>query len=264
MHEGGDKLFPVGLTVAAVDLAVEFDSGLTFPENIGDVFVVIVGGTAAVRTVIMVLLGLSGAPGEINPGVRANDTAGQIPLQRLHAEAHGGRDTGNLGKPAVIVDTGIKRHDATHAGTADGGAFPEGNGAVFPVNHGFDLVYDPVHGGFSLGIELAEPAFGRIGHIFTEAFISLMTAFNTHHDHGLGPAIQEFLHAPGFAVGGIFVEEQIVAIKKIHDGIPFIGVIVTFRKPDMQGTGNTLGGIDKVAFNDHSHSPCMIEKERFR
>ena len=251
MHESGNQLFPVSFTVSAAHLAMELYGAFGLPEKIGDSFVVVVSGTAAVASVVVVLSCFPGTPGQEDPGIRTEGAVVKIGEQGPHAETHGSGDAGSFGEPAVIMNSGIQSHDATHAGTADGGAFPEGNGAVFPVDHRLDFIDDPVHGGFTLGIKLAKPAFGRIGHIFAEPFVAFMAAFNTNQDHGFFPAQEKFLHAPGLAIGGILVQEKVVAVKEIHDRIVFLGVVIVFRQPDVQHPTDTFGTVNKVAFYDH-------------
>ena len=120
---------------------------------------------------------------------------------------------------------------------------------------GFHFVNDPVHGGFAHGFKLAEPALGGVGHVFAEPLVALVAAFDAHYDHGFVPAQEKFLHAPGFAIGGILVPKQIVAVEKVHDRVAFCGVVIVFRQPDVEAPVGTLGGIDKVALEDHKRSP---------
>ena len=153
------------------------------------------------------------------------------------------------------MDRGIQAHNTAHAGAADGGTFPERNGAVLPVDHGLDLMDDPLHGLFAPGLKLSKVTHRRIRQVFTEPLVTLMAALDAHNDQLLGPAFQEFLHTPGFSVGGIFVGEQVMPIKKVHDRIPRIGVKISVRQVDMQWAVLPLGGIYKIALDDHKQLP---------
>ena len=96
IHKIRNKPFPIGFTVASAHLTVELNRGFFLFESVGNILVVVVSLAAAVGAVMMILPGLSGAPGQVDPGVGADVTVMQICLQRVHAEAHGGGNAGCL------------------------------------------------------------------------------------------------------------------------------------------------------------------------
>ena len=241
--------------MAAAHLAFHFHRGFDLLQTVRHGFVVVIGLTAAVAPVVMGFPGLPGTPGQIHPGIGTDGAALHVGNQRGHAEAHGGGYAGRLGKPPVIMDCAVQGHNAAHAGAADGGAFPEGHGPVFPVDHGLDLLNDPAEGGIALGIELAEIARGGIGKVFAEPLLAVVAAFHAHYDHVLVPALQEFLQAPGFSVGGIGIQKQVVAVKKVHDGVALVGLMIIILQPDVQRPVLALGRVDKVPLDDHKNTP---------
>ena len=179
----------------------------------------------------------------------------QIVEQRLHTEPHGGGHTGSLGKPPVIMNRCVQTHNAAHAGAADGGALPKGNGAVVRINDRLQDVYDPIHGGFAHGYKFAESAHSRVGQVLTESLIAFVAALDTYDDDILSPAIQKLLKTPALAIGGVFVEKEIMAVKKVHDGVACVCLVIAIRQINMQGAVLALGGIDEVSFDDHGALP---------
>ena len=157
VHKGGDQLFPVRFTVAAAHLTVELHRGAGGGNLVADPLVPAVGLAAAVLPVgILDAPGLPGAPGEIDPGVRGNYVAADVRHQGTDAEADGAGDAGGFGEPPVIMDRGIQGHETAHAGAADAGVGPVGEGPVLPVDHGLQLVDHPADGRLARAADLAE------------------------------------------------------------------------------------------------------------
>ena len=198
-------------------------------------------------------VGFVGAPGQVHPGVGVQGVLLHVLHQGAHTEADGTGNAGSLGEPAVIVDGGVNGHQAAHAGAADGGTLPEGDGGVVPVDEGLDLLYDPLHGFMAHGEEFAEMAglIGGIGQVLAEPLLALVAALDAHHDHVFFPVLQKILQSPGFAVGGILIGEQVMPVKEVHDGIAFAGGFPVLRQPDVQGAVGIFWGVDEVALDDH-------------
>ena len=150
------------------------------------------------------------------------------------------------------MDCRVQAHDAAHAGAADGGAFPEGDGAVVRIDDRFQDVHDPVHGGFAHGFKLGEVTHGGVGQVFAQPLVTLVTALDAHDDDVLAPAGEEIFQSPAFAVGGIGIGKEVMTVEKVHDGVAGIGVVVTFGQVDVQEAVLALGGIDEVSFDNHS------------
>ena len=224
---------------------------MTLLQKADDLLMVPIGLTGAIRGEKIVFLGLPGAPGEVHPGIGTEAAPVQILHKGSHAEAHGGGDTGGLGKPPVEVGPGVESHDASHAGAADGSAFPEGNGAVGDVNIGLHIPENPLHSLPAPGLKLPEPTLSGIGQILAEPLLTLVAAFDSYQNHGLFPLGEKLCHAPGFAVGGILIPEQIVAVKKIHHGVVFTAGMVILRQPDVQGAVGVFRREEKGLLDQH-------------
>ena len=86
---------------------------------------------------------------------------------------------------------------------------------------------EPVHVHIALAFDLAVLGVqvGQ-GGVFDETLVALVVAFHSHDDQLLFGFDHIVVHAPGFAIGGVLVEEHIVAVEHIHDGVAFIGVFV--------------------------------------
>ena len=251
IHEVRYQIFPVGLPVADIDLAHLLAHHMALFQKTDDLLMVPIGLTGTIRGEEMAFLGLPGAPGEVHPGVGTEAAPIQILHERPHAEAHGGGDAGGLGEPPVEVGTGVESHDAPHAGAADGGAFPEGNGAVADVNMGLHIPENPLHSLPAPGLKLPEPTLSRIGQILAEPLLTLVAAFDAHQNHGLFPLGEKLCHAPGFAIGGILIPEQIVAVKKVHHGVVFTAGMVILRQPDVQGAVGVFRREEKGLLDQH-------------
>ena len=129
----------------------------------------------------------------------------------------------------------VQGHQTAHAGAADGGAGAHGIGAVIRVDDGFQFLDDPVKGVIPGGGDaLAEGVLqSGPGEVLAQPFALAVAALDTHNDDVLGPAAEEGSESPGFAVGGIRVGEEVVAVQEVHDGIARLGAFVVIGQPDV-------------------------------
>ena len=136
---------------------------------------------------------------------------------------------------------------------------PIGQGPVFLVDEGLDLVYDPVHGFLAHGLESRCPASGNgfVRQIFTQALVAFVSAFNADKNQILAPIIQKFFQTPAFPVGGIAVGEQIVSVKKVHHRVSAHIRIIPPGQIDMQRTVLSFWCVDEVTFYNHGNAPFL-------
>ena len=237
--------------MASADLAIELGRAA-----VGDDFV---GGGAAglIEPALFVLLpgifdlavALLSAPGKIGPGIGAD--VGGVHLVPQHAAdgPQGGGQAGGLGDIAVVAHQGEGRHEPAHAGAADARALPEGDGGEGAVDVGLELVDQPLHGGLAQGFVAPQPAvIALVGQIFAEPLVPHVAALDAHDDHGLVPSGHVFIQAPTFSVGGVLIPEQIVPVKKVHDGI---GRLAPVRHADVQRAVGGDGMKIKILFQQH-------------
>ena len=95
------------------------------------------------------------------------------------------------------------------------------------------------------------PTIQSVGAILVEAVIALMRALESDHYHGFLPAVEELLEAPGLAVSGVRIQEQVVAVEEVHNGVALVCFIVVVRQIDVHSAVFPGGIVVKRFFDDH-------------
>ena len=72
------------------------------------------------------------------------------------------------------------------------------------------------------------------------------------------PLVEEALEAPALAVGGALVEEEVVAVEEVHDGIALIRVFVPIGEIHMQRAHAFGWPVPHIVREDGSHK-CSIQ-----
>ena len=81
--------------------------------------------------------------------------------------------------------------------------------------------------------------------------IALVRALESDHHHGFLPAVEELLEAPGLAVSGVRIQEQVVAVEEVHNGVALVCFIVVVRQIDVHSAVFPGGIVVKRFFDDH-------------
>ena len=194
----------------------------------------------------------AGVPADVGPGDEFQHLPGGDP--------QAGTQAGCPLENVVVGGDGVHRHQAAHGGTGDDGVLPVGKGAVVFVNVWLQLTHHPIHVYASLAPDLAQ--FGILvadGRVLDEAAVALGVAFHADDDQVFFAFGHVFVHAPGFAEGGILVEEDIVPVEHIHDGIPALGFFfVRFRQIDVSPPRSVTGQPGNGNIPLFNHEPILL------
>ena len=82
--------------------------------------------------------------------------------------------------------------------------------------------------------------------------MTLVVAFHPHHDEFPRIGVQELLQAPGFPIGGVLVEEQVMAVVHVDDGVAFFTATIIVRQVKMDGPPQAAIGDCGLEFLDHT------------
>lgn len=126
----------------------------------------------------------------------------------------------------VIGYQGIQAHQPTHGAAGNKGSFPLRQGGILGVYHGLEFLNQPFHGPFAPATDTSQIFFlKREGRILGKAgIVGCVIALRCHDDQWRLGLVHVFLHAPAFAIGGVLVEKNVMAIEHVQHGVAGIGV----------------------------------------
>ena len=218
MEHKGQLLFPAGFAVGAAghDAGGEVDAaGKNLGAHLAEAF--------PHPLVVAHLLGAvvhveDGAGGELGAGGEVHQS------RRGHPEGRGERRC--PAKDVVVGQQGVQAHQAAHGAAADEGVAAVRLGAEIGVDVGLELPDEPVEGLAALAIKVAVvgvvKTVGRILH--QPLVVGSGVALDGRHDEGRIGVIEVIGHAPAFAVGGVLIKEDVLAVEHIEHRVAAVGV----------------------------------------
>ena len=194
----------------------------------------------------------AGIPPDVGPGDHFQHLAGGNP--------EAGAQAGGPLEHMVVGGHGVHGHQPAHGGTGNDGVAAVGQGAVILVDVGLQLLDHPVHVNIALAPNFSQGGIFVVqGGVLHQAAVPLVVAFHGHDDQVFLALHHEFVHAPGFAVGGILVEKHIVPIEHIHHGIAAVGIFfIGFRQIDVSGAGGISGQFGNGHIPLFDHDPDLL------
>ena len=168
-----------------------------------------------------------GVPADVGPGYHFQNLAGADPQT-------GGQAGASL-EGVVVNRYTIEGDETAHGRTGNNGILPVGKGAVVFIDIGLQLLHQPVHGDAAFSLDVSVLGIGiDEGCVFHKTAVALVVALNAYNNQFFLAFLHIFCHAPGFSVGGIFVKENVVAVKHIHNGVTLVFVfLVGFGQTDI-------------------------------
>ena len=82
--------------------------------------------------------------------------------------------------------------------------------------------------------------------------MALVVAFHPHDDEFPRIGVQELLQAPGFPIGGVLVEEKVVAVVHVDDGVAFFAAAIIVGQIEMDGPPQAAIGDRGLELLDHT------------
>ena len=82
--------------------------------------------------------------------------------------------------------------------------------------------------------------------------MTLVVAFHPDDDESPRIDVQELLQAPGFPIGGVLVEEKVVAVVHVDDGVAFFTAAIIVRQVKMDGPPQAAVGDRGLELLDHT------------
>ena len=193
----------------------------------------------------------AGVPPDVGPGDHFQHLAGGDP--------QAGAETGGPLEDVVVGGDAVQRHQPAHGGTGDDGIAPVGEGAVVFVDVGLEHLDHPVHIHIALAPDFSQGAVLIVqGGVLHQTAVALVVAFHRHDDQVLFAFLHEFVHTPGLAVGGVLVEEYVVAVEHVHHGIAAVSLrFIGLWKVKIRGSFGVAGqlGNGNIPLFNHETDP---------
>ena len=218
MEHKGQLLFPAGLAVGAAghDAGGEVDAP---GEDL-------IAHLAKPLPHPIVVAHLLGAIVHVQDRAGGKLGAGGEVHQRRRGHPEGRGEGRRPAKNVVVGQQGVQAHQAAHGAAADEGVAAVRLGAEIGVDGWLELPDEPVEGLAAPAIEVAVggvvEAVGRILH--QPLIVGPGVALDGRHDEGRIGVIEIIGHAPAFAVGGVCVKEDVLAVEHIKHRVAAVGV----------------------------------------
>ena len=82
--------------------------------------------------------------------------------------------------------------------------------------------------------------------------MALVVAFHPHDEEFPWIGVQEFLQAPGFPIGGVLIEEKVVSVVHVDDGVALVTVAIIVGQVKMDGPPQVAVGDRGLELLDHT------------